>query len=499
MLTRLARAPVPVVLLGAAGLAMLIPSAHAFLEREPGIGRAFLYSGIVNVLLALLLAIALSGGQGRRQVNALLPLFVVTYLLLPVALALPVVEAVPGMRYFDAWFEMVSCFTTTGATLLDVSGMAAPSVHLWRGLVAWFGGLFILVAAMALLAPLGLGGFEVIRERAQVPLMRADAGDDVALRLRQQLILVLPPYLGVTVLAWALLTSLGVPGLEALMQAMAALSTSGVLMPRGLGPIGLGAEIVLFVALLPALSLRLRPGPRGFERFDPRRDPELGTAVLIILVVVLIVMVRHVFASAQLPGEEAFPALGRAVWGTAFNGLSFLTTAGLISQDWVTMRIWSGLAPPGLVLLGLALMGGGVATTAGGVKLLRMRALARMGRVEVERLVYPSMVIGGGDEARLLATRGARAAWLLAMVFAITGVGLVAVLMLLGLRFETALIFAIAALTTTGPLAQVAGEVPLMWSALSDSVRAVLAVTMILGRLEILVLVALVMARLGRN
>jgi trk system potassium uptake protein len=68
-----------------------------------------------------------------------------------------------------------------------------------------------------------------------------------------------------------------------------------------------------------------------------------------------------------------------------------------------------------------------------------------------------------------------------------------------GLRFETALIFGIAALTTTGPLAQVAGEAPLLWTGLSDSVRVVLAGAMILGRLEILVLVALVLARLGRN
>jgi trk system potassium uptake protein len=133
------------------------------------------------------------------------------------------------------------------------------------------------------------------------------------------------------------------------------------------------------------------------------------------------------------------------------------------------------------------------------VKLLRVHAMARMGRVELERLIYPSLVIGGGERSRLLAGRGARAAWLLAMVFAIVGVTLVALLMILGLRFETALIFGIASLTTTGPLAQVAGEAPLLWSSLGDSVRVVLALAMILGRLEIMVLVALVMARLGRN
>lgn len=499
MPARLARTPVPVLLLGAVGCAMLLPASFAFLSNSAPTGRAFLYSAIVLILVALLLSIALIGGGGRRQANALLPIFGAAYLLLPAAMALPLVEAVPELRFRDAWFEMVASFTTTGATLLDDPDLVSPAVHLWRGQVAWFGGLFILVAVMALMAPLGLGGFEVIREKAQVPLMRADAGDDAAVRLRQQLGLVLPPYLTATALVWAALATLGVPGFDALMQAMAALSTSGVLAQAGLGPIGLGAEIVLFVALIPALSLRLRPGPRGFDRFAPHRDPELVAAAGIMAVVITIVVFRHIVAGADLPVDEAYPALGRAIWGMAFNGLSFLTTAGLVSDDWVTMRAWSGLSPPGLLLVGLALMGGGVATTAGGVKLLRMHAMARMGRVELERLIFPSLVVGGGAQARLVASRGARAAWLLAMVFAIVGVVLVAILMIMGLRFESALVFGISALTTTGPLTQVAGEAPLLWSSLGDSARGLLALAMILGRLEILVLVALVMARLGRN
>ena len=498
MRARLARTPVPVVLLGTAGAGMLVPSGLAFLSNESQVGRAFLYSSIFVVLLAAFLAIALMGNSGRRRSNALLPLFAATYLLLPLAMALPLVEAVPELRFGDAWFEMVSAFTTTGASLIDAPQTVPHAVHLWRGLVAWAGGLFILVAAMALMAPLGLGGFEVIREKAQVPLMRADAGDDVAQRLRAQLGLVLPPYLAATAAVWAVLTGLGVPGFHALMQAMAALSTSGVLAQTGLGSIGLAAEAVLFVALIPALSLRLRPGPQGFERFRPQRDPELRAAAAILSVVSLIVVLRHVYAAAGVPEDEAFPALGRAIWGMAFNGLSFLTTAGLVSESWVTMRAWSGLSPPGLLLVGLALMGGGVATTAGGVKLLRMQAMARMGRVELERLIFPSLVIGGGDRARFLATQGARAAWLLAMVFAIAGVTLIALLMILGLHLEEALIFGIAALTTTGPLAQVAGEAPMAWSALPDSARVLLAFAMVLGRVEILVLVALVMARLGR-
>ena len=63
-------------------------------------------------------------------------------------------------------------------------------------------------------------------------------------------------------------------------------------------------------------------------------------------------------------------------------------------------RIWSGLETHGMILMGLAIVGGGVATTAGGVKLLRVYALFRQGQTELARLVHPHGVVGGGASER---------------------------------------------------------------------------------------------------
>ena len=56
---------------------------------------------------------------------------------------------------------MLSCLTTTGATLFDRPQAVAEPLHLWRALVGWMGGLMVLVTAFAILAPLNLGGFEI--------------------------------------------------------------------------------------------------------------------------------------------------------------------------------------------------------------------------------------------------------------------------------------------------------------------------------------------------
>jgi trk system potassium uptake protein TrkH len=215
--------------------------------------------------------------------------------------------------------------------------------------------------------------------------------------------------------------------------------------------------------------------------------------------VTLIVVARHWSGAYAAADAEDFPALGATAWGAAFTAVSFLTTTGLVSHDWIVARAWSGLTPPGLVLVGLALIGGGVATTAGGVKLLRVYAMARLGGMEMARMVHPRLVDPGNAMQRFLAGAGARSACLFAMVFAIVAVAIMGLLLLTGPTLEEALIFTIAALTTTGPLVEVAGVTPLYWTGLSDPARALMAAAMILGRLEILVVLALALAQVARD
>lgn len=137
------------------------------------------------------------------------------------------------------------------------------------------------------------------------------------------------------------------------------------------------------------------------------------------------------------------------------------------------------------------MIGGGVATTAGGVKLLRVYALLRHGERELERIIHPSSVGGKGAEARRLRREGAYIAWIFFMLFAMSIAVVVALLLLSGLDFEKSIVLGVAALTTTGPLADVATSDPIGYAALSDLVKITLAAAMVVGRLETLALIAL--------
>ncbi len=181
----------------------------------------------------------------------------------------------------------------------------------------------------------------------------------------------------------------------------------------------------------------------------------------------------------------------RALWGGMFTVLSFLTTTGFESTSWQDAQGWSGLETPGLILMGLALFGGGVATTAGGVKLLRVYALYMHGKRELEKLVHPSSVGGSGGRARYLRSRAPmwrgsssccsrcrlpRSCWRCRLT---------------GLDFEQSVVLTIAALSTTGPLAATAGEVAFSYADLSEAAKLILAASMVLGRLETLAIIAL--------
>ncbi len=491
------------ILIGGVGLAMLLPAAMAFATGQAAIGRAFLHSAVLVLVGALFLAVASAApgartGRVRRVLDDPLSVVILAYAVLPPLMAIPLAEALPGLGFSRAWFEMVSSFTTTGASVFDAPRRIPDAVHLWRATVGWLGGAFVLVVAAALVAPMARGETqaqaELHRHQAAAPGSSTQGHSETAPRIRlgREIRAVMPAFAAVTGLLWIALVMAGNPGLLAIIQAMSTLSTSGITMARGPGPAGFWAEALILAGLLLALSRRSLPGaPAPHDALPLWRDPEPRLAVVLVLLVAGVLLLRHWLGAHGLGEGGNLGAAVHTLWGGLFTALSFLTTTGFVSKDWHVAWAWSGMPPPGLILLGLAMAGGGVATTAGGLKLLRLHALILQGRRELDRVVYPSSVGGEGVRRRALRREGALAAWLILMLFLFSTIAVVSLLTVLGLRFEDALVYAIAAITTTGPLTDVAADVRLSWGELGEAARAVLALAMVLGRLEILLVLTL--------
>lgn len=507
MFDRLTKQPLFVLLMGLSAALMLLPAAHAVSLRNFDVSRPFFYSALLFGFITAMIAISMDGrGFGRHQARNQLLTLLATFFVLPVMLAFPFYEAQGRMSFLDAWVEMVSCLTTTGATLFDNPWRLNVTLHLWRSIVGWMGGYFMWVAAFAILAPMNLGGFEVRSSGVAGSgrnLNQISRIADPSERFFRFAIRLGPIYLGITLALWIGLMMAGDRSFVALAHAMATVSTSGI------SPIGglywshgnIFGEVLIFIAFVFAVSrLTFSRGLIGEERVPLARDPEVQMAIALILVVPAGLFLRHFIGSIET-GEGELGVLNgiQALWGGIFTALSFLTTTGFESRYWSVASSWSHLNTPGLALIGLALIGGGIATTAGGVKLLRVYALFRHSERELEKLVHPSSLGGAGIEARQIRRSGAFVAWIFFMIFALSIIGVLVALALTGVQFENALVIAVAALSTTGPILDIAAEAPIALSGLQDISKFIIASAMVLGRLEALAIIALLNPDFWRN
>lgn len=497
----LSRYPLYLVLMFQTGLAMLIPAAHALALEAFSESRSFFYAALLLILFSSFVGIAVKK-QSRTALTQRDQLLILlgAFLGLPVFMAVPFQDAAGSVTFFEAYFEMVSSFTTTGASLAAQPGDFSLTLHLWRAEVSWLGGYFILVAAASILAPMHLGGFEVIGATAGSQhlgrLTQSAVSEGANARIGRWCQRIFPIYLGLTVLLWFGLTISGHHATDSLIHAMSVLSTSGISATGGIenGSASLAVELLIFAFLFAGLSrMTLIPDhPQGGGLFQ---DREFRLGLLIMIAVPVLIVLRHWLAAIDGGGGTNL----RAFWGGIFTTLSFLTTTGFVSADWTAANNWSGEGSLQIILVGLAIVGGGVATTTGGVKLLRVYALFGQGRREISHLVYPSAVGQSGIRGRRITREGTQIAWVFFMLYAMSIAAVMVGLSLFGVSFEEATILAVSALSTTGPLATHAVDTPILINDLNTGAQTILLLTMVVGRLETLALISLLNPEFWRN
>jgi len=498
---RLARQHLLALMLWVLALGMGLTAVYAALERDWLPGRIFLYSGIFTTVIATMVAIALGRGSDRGTARRELVTLLTAWVVVPAFAALPLVLLTPAIGPIGAYFEMIAAMTTTGGTVYSAPESLAPAIHLWRGLAGWLGGFMTLVAAYVILAPRRLGGFEIEAATWRDEGERAGTiGTGVVVatlesRLARAVRVILPAYGGATVVLGLILSATGQGELASMVHAMAVMSTSGISpYSDGFQAVSTPLAELAAAAFMILASVRLiyaDASPVGARR-SAGRDPELLLMAALVALFSFALFFRHWIGALTLDLEgEGLNAL-ESLWGTLFTVIAFLTTTGFESSSWENARAWSGLANPGLFLLALAAIGGGAATTAGGIKLIRTYALLRHAAREIERIAQPSSVLGIGSSTRSLLRTGALVVWSFIMLFIIAILITVIALTIAGMRFEEALIAAIAAISNTGPAFQLVSESGRGFADLQPVQRMILAVAMLIGRIETLALIAFV-------
>ncbi|MCI0339646.1 MAG: TrkH family potassium uptake protein [Planctomycetales bacterium] len=382
-----------------------------------------------------------------------------------------------GLGPTDAFFETMSGFTTTGASIYVNPGVLSPALLFWRALTQWIGGLGIVVLCVAVLPALG----------AQVStLVRAEFtgyGERLRPRIVETARLLWVTYLALTALLVLLLLAGGLGGTDAVCHAFSAISTGGfgtkLDSAAGFSPY-VQWVLVLFMflggtnfAVLYALLAQRRP-----RRLTG--DPEFRLYAAIVLVSTAALALALLLADPARHKPLQGLSVPGAVRHAAFQVVSVVTTTGFASSDFA---LWPVAAQ--VLLFGLLFVGGCVGSTSGSIKVIRILLAAKVAAREMWHLLSPRAVLPVrlGEETVDRDTVTAVLGYML-LFLALFAAGAVLVAALGGVTAWEALAASASCLANVGPAFGDLGPMN-CYAGLPILSKWVLSAEMLLGRLEI--------------
>lgn len=391
-------------------------------------------------------------------------------------------------RPIDAYFEAMSGFTTTGATVLTDIDSLSRSVLLWRQFTQWFGGIGIIVLALAVLPRLRVGGRQLLEHEMPGPEIES-LSTRIADTARRVWIL----YISLTAALIVVLVGFAVSGVDERLTVYDAFAHALTTVPTG----GFGTEdtsltdfgaathwvIALFMVLGGANFALLY---RALVRREPRafaRDEEFRLYVGL-MALASVVVGAVLWTDGVATGEAA-------VRHAVFQTVSVMTTSGFATTDFA---IWPVLAV--ITLVGLMFMGGSAGSTSGSVKVVRHLLLGKVLRREIDQTLHPELVAPVRLSRSVVDERTLRAVTSFILLY--IGIFILGVLVLaadaarvgLDLSVLEAVAASAASLGNVGPAFGFAGPFG-SFQPFSDLSTGVMIGLMWLGRLEIIPIVVL--------
>jgi trk system potassium uptake protein TrkH len=464
------------------GLAFVFPAVLAAGYDEPV--WPFAVSGVVTTGAGLVLEAATAGREriGPREGFLVAALI---WLLVPAFGGLPFVLDEPQLANpINAYFESVSGFTATGATVLVDIDALDMSMAMWRQTSHWLGGMGIIVLAVAVLPRLRVGGRQLLESELAGPQELERLGSSIRETARRLWGL----YVGLTAVAILVLAVLGWSGAddemnlyEAVAHAFSALALGGFsTQSESVAVFAPVTQWVLLVFIVLAGINFLRLYRLLVQRHvgAVARDEELRL-YLVFLAVGSGLVLAEVVTGGIAAGEEA-------VRISTFHAVSIMTTTGFAVADYTT---WGALAL--MTLFALMFIGASAGSTGGSIKVVRHLLLARLARRELEQTVHREAVLPVRLNGVVVDERALRSVLVFFViylgVFGLASIGLVIDARRLDSELDVfeALGAVAACLGNIGPAFGFAGPFG-SYEPMSDLSTGILTAAMWLGRLEII-------------
>jgi len=387
-----------------------------------------------------------------------------------------VLSDVPDISVTDAVFEAVSGFTTTGATVLVGLDSLPPSILFYRQQIQWFGGISLVVLAVALLPMLGVGGMQLLKAESPGPAKETKLTPRITEAAKALWVI----YVAMTIVCALAYWLAGMSLFDAIGHSLSTVSTAGFSThDASLAYFdSVAVELIAVVFMLLggmnfSLHFLIWRQPKWQNYY---RDPEWRLFMGVVISCVALYAIT-LWASGTADGATAWRhALVQAV--------SVQTTTGFTTTDFSG---WPGALP--VIILLTMFIGGCAGSTSGGMKVIRWLMMWKQGSREIVRLIHPSAELPVKLGNKALEWRVIDGIWGFFAVYVVSFGVLMVLLMATGEDQVTAFSASATCMNNVGPGI---GKVASNFTGISDAGKWISILAMLLGRLEIFPLLVLV-------
>jgi len=452
-------------------LAYIVPLVIALYNGEDW--RIFLYSLLITLATGLLLEFGFRTSKVIERAEGF-TIVAFTWLLIPLLGTLPYVFL--GLGFLDAFFETMSGFTTTGATILNVVEELPKSAILWRCLTQWLGGMGVILLFISILPRLGVGGSQLFDREFPGPLP-----ERLRPRFRTTARLLWTIYVGLTVAQIALLYFLArVELFDSICISFSTIPTGGFTPTTGsIGAYAnpLAEYIIMAFMFLAGMSFILHYQIlRG--NWKAIKGEEFRLYVIILGAAIFLLILSQGFNSYR---EGMFQAI------------SIMTTTGFVTADFGS---WHSGAR--IVLLALMFIGACSGSTGGAIKVVRFLTLIKHVRVMMRKAIFPKAVIPVKLNQKPLPEGIIRDIISFLFLYILVAVVASLVLCFMGINLETAISGVAATLGNVGP--GLGGVGPgSNYALLPGAAKFILIICMWLGRLELFTVIMIFSPRFWKG
>jgi trk system potassium uptake protein TrkH len=458
---------------------MILPLGWALYDGTADC-MAFIGSISIGIIISFTLFLMSIGESDYRELRIKEAFAVVgfSWLIASTVGALPYVLSGILPNFTDAFFEAMSGFSTTAASVVPNIASCPRGILFWRSFTLWLGGMGIIVLGLAIMPFFGVGGMELYKTEVPGP-----TPEKLTPRVHQAALLLWEVYVLLTLSETILLMFGGMSLFDALTHSLATIATGGFSIKESNIAWYNNAYIDWVITVFMFLSgtnfvLHYKMLSGGFKGYLKDDEFRFYLSVILICITISTIVLR-------LNGyyQNIFEALRYA----AFQIVSMITTTGYSTADYES---WPYTVQ--VMLLMLMFLGGCAGSTSGGMKNMRVLILFRSIHSEFKRILHPNAVTHIRVNGKVVSQEDISSVITFIMVFILVFISASFLMTTLGIDITTSFSSVTSALCNIGPGFGLIGPVK-NYSWMPDTAKWILSLCMLAGRLELYVVIMLLL------